>query len=236
MVSVLSHQEGLRAGMSGHNFVETFASAVQRRSIRQLARTLVEHVTKDFTATRVLAVKAAIHDSALWLRMPTADNKGSSLKSRYGCNGMHWARSFAMLVCDWFESPNILFTPSLWAEMIRSQANYAKTQVAMNTFGVASYACANDLLREFGFLDWALFVCLCESRQAFQAGQDDGKAFLRVLRRILRQPDAWRPVIVAETQTIVSEGAEAEACFATRLVRAVKKRMDAAGPDAAPVT
>ena len=119
-VSALSHEEGLHAGMSGHNFVSTLQCPTQRACMWAFACKMMPFFVKGFSAETVLGVKKLVRDSGILLRLPTPSKRGAGMRSCSGYNSMHWSRSFAMLVGDILQSPPIRFTPELWEEYTKS--------------------------------------------------------------------------------------------------------------------
>ena len=223
-VAVFGHEEGLAGGMSGHHFVTALRSPVQRQHVRKLASELLEFEAHEFGPQQVMRVKELINASGLLLRLPTAGKAGAGLASSSGYNAMNWTRCFGMLLRELYGAAKIYFTRQMWTTMVQCQGGHDVSE-ALAFFGVDTCSEANALLRECPGLSWELlFVAVCESRQAWQHFQDEGKEFCRIVDYAAAHPQYYK-VIRRYTLLICERGAKQKQCFSTRLFQALHKNI-----------
>ena len=249
-VSALSHQEGLHAGMSGMNFVQTLNdkenlealfsnqgvasrlakfferpedvdAAMLMRFYKELVKQPIRMTPKDY----IVQIEGARLVGKRSKKEENDTKRGKSVTDG-SYSSMDFLRSWANIMTSVFESPEVLFTSALWAKMIACQAKPAETKDLIEYFGLDMDS-ANKLISQTRGLNWTtLLVCLCEVRQAAPT-----VTALEDLQSLACWVGAYPERLVAVQKVVdavVQEGARSKQCYCERVCDVVQewKRVD----------
>ena len=249
-VSALSHQEGLHAGKSGMNFVQTLNdkdnveslfskqgvasrlaqfferpedvdAAMLMRFYRELVKQPICMTPKDYT---VQIEGARIVGKRF--KKEEKDSKRGQRVTDGSYNSMDFLRSWANIMTSVFDSPEVLFTSALWSKMIACQTKPKETKEMITYFGLDMQS-ANRLISQTRGLNWTtLLVCLCEVRQVAPTvtALEDLQSLAFWAGASPERLSAVQEVVDA----VVKEGARPKQCYCERVCAVVQewKRVD----------
>ena len=244
-VSSLAHQEGLHAGKSGMNFVQTlkdkenvhflFSSEgvasrlagfferpeeVDAGMLMSFYKELVKEPIRMTPADFSVQIEGARLVGKTFKRKQT-DSKRQQRVTDGSYNSMDFLRSWANIMTDVFNSPEIVFTQALWAKMIACQTKPAKTRELISYFSLDMHS-ANRLISQTCGLNWTtLLVCLCEVRQVAStvAALEDLQSLASWVGVCQERVAAVEEVVDA----VVKEGARPKECYCERVCAVVQE-------------
>ena len=244
-VSSLAHQEGLHAGKSGMNFVQTLkdkdnvdflfssegvasrlAGFFERpeevdagtlmRFYKELVKEPIRMTPEDFS----VQIEGARLVGKRFKRNET-DSKREQRVTDCSYNSMDFLRSWANIMTGVFNSPEVLFTPALWAKMIACQTKPAETRELISYFSLDMHS-ANRLMSQTRGLNWTtLLVCLCEVRQVAPTATalEDLQSLASWVGACPERVAAVEEVVDA----VVKEGARPKQCYCERVCAVVQE-------------
>ena len=221
-VDFLFSSEGVASRLAGFfERPEEVDAGMLMRFYKELVKEPIRMTPEDFS----VQIEGARLVGKRFKRNET-DSKREQRVTDCSYNSMDFLRSWANIMTGVFNSPEVLFTPALWAKMIACQTKPAETRELISYFSLDMHS-ANRLILQTRGLNWTtLLVCLCELRQVASTA-----TVLEDLQRLASWVVACPERVSAVEEVVdavVKEGARPKQCYCERVCSVVQawKRAD----------
>ena len=241
LVSSLSHQEHLAAGLSGRNFVETLK---QPGVVEMLFGTdgVARRLSPFFDNCQSLSASRLLDFYKELVRVPIALNAGNNVVQNEGAsllrkkqktdgtpkkvshasnrsyNAMDFTRAYSNILTDVFGAADVAFTLPLWNRMLAAQRKRSDVDQLLEYFQM-DMGKANDMIRDVHGLNWTTFlVLLCEVRQ--EMGQS--RAQMERLLTWLEERPGLKDAVDQVVKEVVEAGATSHECYCVRVCSVVR--------------